>query len=603
MSRLWVRLPAALLIILGSVNVTFAQRTSPGQANSALDPEVLSAKAFLEEVLVRRYSLELSSKIDRGFFSLGSQLDLTLLPKKAPTNERMELEPISDLMIGTLDPEELIKRFAGHDERGLMAQSFLKNFRIRAVGVSVGLKEGLRPEVKAEVESWLSTRLKNEFGTVGKGEVTWIQAGEAKKLEEKPPATMWDSVDRFQALAGQIVLALALLFGIFLWKFLSGRPGLLSTQLGDGASIQVNAQGKGEKGEVAQEVQRKNMEEHDKINLLREVEEKRKRLNEIAPRLTVELQPIIRSWCQSGEEGKLKIACFAEAVGKELGKLPIPIDAMAEVTKTFGNMVALQLEQKRDLLEKIYWDLLTVLNLGSEALFKPFSYLGDQTVKSLNEVLMAENPKLKTLVALYLPTELRSNFIKSQTWEEKVRMVESAAALNAVEARELKSYDINVKGKITPQTTQQMIPLDLTLNKVVEGLTAVERISILHQITGPAIEAYKLSVPSIAFLGEWPEPKLSVFLARASSDEVLAYLRVRPELQEKFLKLAPPLTAEVVTDELNRPDQMSNAERTQILSFLDQKLDEMISKGELNLEDLFHKDANALIDELFGSAA
>ena len=66
----------------------------------------------------------------------------------------------------------------------------------------------------------------------------------------------------------------------------------------------------------------------------RDVESLKIRLRELTPRLTNYLEEIIRQWCMMGDAGRLRLACFAEAAGKETGKLPIPGRCIARSSKS-----------------------------------------------------------------------------------------------------------------------------------------------------------------------------------------------------------------------------------------------------------------------------
>ena len=183
-----------------------ADAKAPGSTQTSLNPDALSAKAFLEGLLVRRYNLELGTLVDHEAFTLGAQLDLVPVPPVTAT-KAPEPEPFTDLMLGTLDPESLAKAqipLAPADERTL-AQKVLENYRIRAVNVSVGLRDDLDPKVKVDVETWLKKRLSTEFGSAAKGAVSIIQRVPEKKIEkpeEKIPETLIDYIGRYQSFAG-----------------------------------------------------------------------------------------------------------------------------------------------------------------------------------------------------------------------------------------------------------------------------------------------------------------------------------------------------------------------------------------------------------------
>ncbi len=250
-------------------------------------------------------------------------------------------------------------------------------------------------------------------------------------------------------------------------------------------------------------------------------------------------------------------------------------------------MAEVKVSEKRDALQKAYWDMLSVMNLGVETLTQPFGYLGGVNVGTVNQVLMDQNPKMKTIVSLFLPNDLRSRYLKSLPVDAKKELLENAARMSEIPASELKSMDETIAGKMKPQTTGEVVPLDMTLNKLVAALTPSEEAVLLAPMKGSAIDAFKRSTPSAAFLGEWPDDKLKLLMSRVSADELTALARVRPDLQDRLLSLAPPLTAEMAGDELKIADRTDDATKNEWLSALVKRINEMVRFQEISLETIF----------------
>ena len=202
------------LLIFFVIDIANAQQVSD------LFPETLGAKAFLEDLLVRRYRQELSTIVDPLHIQLGARLELLRIQSK-PIDQKKEIQnpseiqPISDLMLGTLDPEDILKSYSSPSEN-LIAKQFLEDYRIKNVAISVGIKETLPESTKKMVEDWLNDRIKKEFGKIGKGTVSIIRAPLEPKAPTETPKLPVDWLNQFQNLAGQIVLAIAFLIGIIL---------------------------------------------------------------------------------------------------------------------------------------------------------------------------------------------------------------------------------------------------------------------------------------------------------------------------------------------------------------------------------------------------
>jgi hypothetical protein len=444
--------------------------------------------------------------------------------------------------------------------------------------------------------------LAQEFGKVGQGTVSQIKM--RTKVEKKPeapekPKTMWDWLDQFQSLAGQALLALGVLLAVLVWKILPNKSNSNINQTGEvaagssggGAStLGLGDKGHSETNDATSDVALEEGKKKENQSLLEEMEQFSNKINELVPRLLgqKDFENMIRTWCQLGESGKLRLAIFAEVVGKQVGRLPIPVDALSDITKIFNRMPGIEPREKRDALEKAYWDLLTTLNLGSDALVQPFGYLAGFNVGVISQALMDQNPKMKTLVSLFLPTELRSKYIRGLSQDTKRELLVSAASLSEVDASELKLMDSSLQLKVRPGSQSgDKVPLDMTLNKVIESLTPSEEVSLLAQVNGSSITEFKQTTPSLAFIGEWPDDPLTLLLSRATADELVAFLRVRGDLKDRILALSPPLTAEMAGDELARPDRLSEADRDGWLTSFSRRLKEMVQSQEIALDEIF----------------
>lgn len=590
---------AALLAGAITVGSVYGAPATPAKGKvtsgvvKAASPEVISAKTLLEELIVRRYAQELSTLVDRQAFSMGAQLDVVEIPQATPnvfSATEPNKAPLSDipfdLTIGSLDPEELIKKY-GNPAEVQLPQGFLKNFKIKGVTISVGLREDLGPEAKADVEKWLNERLKTEFGTGAKGNVSLIKMPVPKAT---PPKTIWDWLGQFQSLAGQIVLTLGLLLGVVLWGLFAARTKKSEADVNKNGQSGVTAvnsvAGPGAK-DGADAGKLREVEQAENVRLANEIKAITQDLASLAPRLSKQFEGIIRSWCAAGDDGRRKLACFAEAVGRDLGKLPIPEEALEDLAKIFSSMSETKLNEKRDLLQKAYWDLLMALNLGSESLDQPFGYLNSVSTSTMTQLLVEQNAKLKTLVTLYMPQGLREKYVQSLSEDAKKELLQSAAGMTEIPSDELHNIDGIIKGKLRPETNKNMVPLGMSLTKLASSLGFIEQVTLLSGMQGPAIQEYKRTVPSLAFVGEWPDEALGRLLAAAQPDEVVALARIRPDLKDRMLSLCAPMTAEVAADELSRSNNLNQKYLEQQLKNFARRLKEMVDIRYIDLEDIF----------------
>ncbi len=583
---------ATLLLFLV---VSFFLNFAPAQETTDLLPETQGAKALLEDLMARRYRQELSTIIDSAQFSLGARLELTRIETVEPKSKSEEEEPaevpvIHDLMLGTIDPEALLEKYSSPDQAKVTKQ-LLDNYRIKNVTISVGLKEGLPKDTKTNIEKWLKERVSKEFGKNGTGQVSMTiqQSPSEIKLPEKQPI---DLLNQFQTLAGQLVLAVALLLGIILWRLMGGgKSASTSQQSGPTINMSNSATGVGPSGNAARSeaemVVHHQKNERERQSALESIADTTLKITAILPHLAPNFEAVVRSWCQMGDLGRFRLAVFAEAVGKDVGRLPIPIDALTEVGKVFSRVLELSPQEKLSYLQKAYWDLLSVMNLGPEVLNQPFAYIGGLNTNAVSQMLVDENPKLKALVSLYMPIEMRTRYFKGLDGKAKLELLQQASQMDSVPADELKAIDSNIKSRVQPKASKEVVILDRALLRMIEALRPQEELSLLSSLQGPAIESFKRTNPSIAFLEQWPDDKLKIFMTKVAVDELLPYIRLRPGSKNRLISLLPPMTAEMINEEFERPDRTSAEDKDQWLAALKNRMLQMFELKELVLDDIF----------------
>ncbi len=559
-----------------------------------LTPESLGAKVILEDLVVRRLTQELATQIDRDSFTLSAHLDLGEVSADFQSEPKPSPQLPLDLLIGNLNLDQEIKRYAAEQKDPDQFRAFLKSYRLKKIAVAVGLKRTLAPDVKAKTEDWLKRRLTSEVGKMGEGIVSFIQSPSPVPAPPAEPKTLLDRIADFQDLIGQFLIACAMILGVLIWKLLASR----STSTGTAEKAQelrvLDSSGGlnpgGSQNRVETEDEKLGSAESDqRLQLQSEVLSLERRINDLAVKHWKVSEPILRSWYAAGEEGKLKVALYAEAVGKEMGRLPIPADALQDLTEVFARMPDVKLEEREALLKKIYWDLLSLINLGPTALDRPFGYLGAMNLRMVKSVLIEQNPKLQTLVSLYMPKDLRASYLKSLTLDQKRALVHSAAQMSEVPLDELRSSDLKIKSQMQGGRGSGAISLEMGLERLREALTPVEEVVLFVGLSGEALEQFKRKAPSLSFLDSWKDQPLSLFISRANLDELTVYLRLRPELKDRILGLAPQMTAEVVNDELSRTDRTNALEKNRLMTQFLKRLEAMIQQKAIDFEQVFQE--------------
>lgn len=559
--------------------------------NTNLSSDALSAKILLEEIIVRRYSQDLSTRLSKEAFSMGAQLEIA----KLEMEDIPAQEPMSDLMLGLLDPDELVKKVANTSSAKEVLVNFLSQYTIKNVSVSIGLKQDAVSEAKkTEITEWLNQRLKQEFGSNGTGLVNMIEIPLEKEKPEVPPAPekpkdFWEQLKDLQGLAGQALLALALILGSLLWGVLA-KPKQNSKE----TVLQPTPEQAQRESEAKERLLTLEKRKNEQDELKKEIDSITQKIVSLTPKTSEMFEAVIRNWCQMGDVGRFRLVCFAEALREDLGKLPIPVDALDDVKKVFSQMPNAQLAEKKEALEKAYWDLLAVLNLGSDAVTEPFSYLGSVNVDTVQNILIEKNPKMKTLVTLYMPDELRDDYIRSLSDDGKKELLQSAAELHSIPVKEFKTIDRQIAHQLnSAKTGDDIMKLELTLQKIISSFTQLEQMHFLKEIPERVLIAYKQSTPSVAFLDQWPDTALAQLMSRATTDEIVNYLHLVPSMQDRAIAVCRPMTAQMVKDELKRPNDLSDNDKNRLLENLSERVQILTEEKVIDLQRIFAKNTDS----------
>ncbi|MCB9025293.1 MAG: hypothetical protein H6625_03175 [Bdellovibrionaceae bacterium] len=556
-----------LILVLLLSKVSWGQTAPQG--------DILSARSYLESLIVKRYSQELSTRLTTENYRVAASLQIEKV-KPQSKNDKIH----TDLDLTYLNPEELYRSYSGEDE---LTKNYLNDFLIKKVDVYLGLKENLGEDTTKELSEWFKKRVTDDFGKMGVGTINKIIL---QKDADVPPNKTWlEQVKELQSLAGQALLALAILIGIILWKIMSGNAKNDASGLNVSNKLEMHGQDAGDKPKDSSVDS--TTKKADEAGLIEKLEKLTEQVNEIAPQVTGELEVIIKEWCLAGKDGILQVISLAEAAGKKLGRLPIPDEFREEVSETFKKVQKLTNKEKLESLRRVYWDLLASLNLGSQALHKPFSFVGGAPTGTVSEVLLKNNKKMQTIVSLFMSNEQRKDYLKNLSEEQKLELLNTAADLKEISEKELLKMENDLSHNFVMESKERSVSLSSTLTKIVDSLNIIDSCTLLKQIKGPVMQDFKQQTPSLAFLDEWPDEALKTLLKTASNEEILNYLKIRSDLKDRALNLVPPMTRIILSDDVDKPNMLKENEQVFYLeSFLD-KVRYLVVQGEIDLKEIF----------------
>jgi hypothetical protein len=124
-------------------------------------------------------------------------------------------------------------------------------------------------------------------------------------------------------------------------------------------------------------------------------------------------------------------------------------------------------------------------------------------------------------------------------------------------------------------------------------LSLREEIEMLVKVSGPIVQEYKQKTPSLAFIPQWSDEKLSILISRLQVDQAVAYLRIVPDFKERFLSLSPPFLSEMVIDELKTESRITADEENAALESFLSVVKEMVANKEVDLATMFEAKADA----------
>jgi hypothetical protein len=539
--------------------------------------DVISVKAALEDMLVRRYAQELSAIVSYERFNVGARFELIVVDDKDKRRTAND-DNYTDLDLGYLDADTLFDRYSNIEDAGTVSP--LAKYAIKSVTINIGVQQSMGEQIRKSVDDWVQTRIKEEFGNIAKAQVQFI------KSENSNPSTL-DRIVQMQGLVGQLILALAILLGVILWRLLSGGSSK-SEPLQSAVNIESKTEmkaGEGLGGEASAAAQQKAQE----VILENKISNMTFQVKELAPKLVDQLEPLITQWCDQGEEGLMQIACFAEISGSVIGSLPIPKEHKKKMGDVFAKMAELNLERQLDITTKTYWDLVAALNLGTDALHRPFSFLGNTTFGTVNQVLLGNDADIQTVVSLYMPDSMRKNYFSKLENDKKVELLNTAAKLSTISQQKLKDIETQIAPYFEEKVDETDVSMSMTLNKLIDSMNLVDACKLLTKVEGPMVEEYKLKHPHIGFFAHWTVAAQETLIKKASNDELMAYMRIMPDMIPVVLELVSPRAKQIIEDDMSRTDTKPEAEKEKLLQSLNNKLLNLVYSNVVTLEDAIKK--------------
>lgn len=586
----------------------------PASENEINRAEIVEYRSKLEEVIAEKYRRRISTRIEDDAFNVGAQVIIEIVKeeKSESISKQEESNIPSDISLGILENFTLPESPTAPAPRPQM--------KIKKVEILVGLHPKLGQEYKTKFTAWLKSSINAEFKSLGSAVISDL-VEKPKVIEKKEPEVArilnWEEkFGYFQNLIGFVVLAFFLVVGMLIAKRMPSKD--TQEQLSVALRIQEmkNSQLQlGNKPTAALNAPEKNKNELQlSANLLFDnYRDHQKKVAFIALSSPEKMDQALDLWFDESEEGRKKIASLVDSVLTQYGvnhmghselnpaemqwQMPEKIRNDKDLPVIFRAFATLSLVDKTAILEKTYWDLLSLKTLSDKLMRPRFSTISQLPAAKIQKLLSSQDAKVKSLTLLHLPVEKLNQVMGEMSFDEKKTTVIQAFSLTRIREKELELLDESLRFNVKKdESTQEgTIEVQSLIPNMLMSLKPTEELILLKDIIAklPDQGLYlKQNYPCLAFLVEWPEDKLKLLIGNATTQEILSLVQMIPDLSTKALSALPSRTKMIVQDEIGKR-QFESSELDQHLEGLKYRLFKLVNDGQISLGQIFKSSANA----------
>ncbi len=594
-------------------------------ADQSSRPELIEVKSRLEDSIAKRYRERIATRIPTELFNVAVQATIKIKEdnvdlKSTTTKETSNPKPdLPDINLGII--ESIAAQDSGLTESSELTKipkSFLERVEIKKIEIIVGLSPKLGEEYKANFKPWLSTTVKGDFGPIGTIKVADLAPMPKDETTETVPPerprvlTFEEKFGNYQNVIGFGIFSLILIVGLLLYKFLPSRDIKeqinMSLRIQEMKDSQLRLQSASTKGLVDGKKTEKQEIQLNANLLFDSFREHQKKVALIALSSPGIADQVLDRWFEEGTEGRKKVASLVDCVLTHYGNnsstiplsganwnLPERIKNDKELPSIFTAFSGYSLQEKTNLVEKTYWDLLSLKTLGDKLTSLPFSSMAQLPASKIQKVLSKQDKKVQSLTILHLPQEKMEEVVSGLSFEEKKNMLVEAFAIPKMKPQEIEMADQSLKFLIKKEDSVDdgLVEVQTMIPNMLMCLSPLEEIQLIQQIL-PTLsdqgQFIKRNYPSLAFISQWPEEKLKHFLTGVQPNDILALVKAIPEATEVINSVIPNRTQTILKDSLSKT--LNSEELNNGLGTLRLKLFKYANDGIINLELIF-KDAAA----------
>lgn len=593
-------------------------------ADQSSRPELIEVKSRLEDSIAKRYRERIATRIPTELFNVAVQATIKIKEddtnlKSTPKEASNPKPDLPDINLGIIESIAVgDSTLTETSEFSKIPKSFLERVEVKKIEIIVGLSPKLGEEYKTTFKPWLSTTVKGDFGSIGSIKVADLAPMPMEETTESAPPerprvlTFEEKFGNYQNAIGLGVFSLILLIALLLFKFLPSRDMKeqvnLSLRIQEMKDSQLRLQNTTGKGAIEAKKSEKQEIQLNANLLFDSFREHQKKVALIALSSPGIADQVLDRWFEEGTEGRKKVASLVDCVLTHYGNnssniplsraswnLPERIKNDKELPSIFTAFSGYSLLEKTALVEKTYWDLLSVKTLGDKLTSLPFASMAQLPASKIQKVLSKQDKKVQSLTILHLPQEKMEEVVSGLSFEEKKNMIVEAFAIPKMKPQEIEMADQSLKFLIKKEESVDdgLVEIQSMIPNMLMCLSPLEEIQLIQQILPTLSDQghfIKRSYPSLAFISQWPEEKLKHFLTGVQPNDILALVKSIPEATEVINSVIPNRTQTILKDSLNR--SLTSEELNNGLGTLRIKLFKYANDGIINLELIF-KDAPA----------
>jgi hypothetical protein len=576
--------------------------------------DLVEYRSKLEEMITKKYRDRISTQIETDAFNVSARVvvelseDVTAAGASKPGHEIP-----SDISLGMMDS------FAMSTE-ALASQNLRGKVRLTKVEVVVGLHSKLGSDYKAKFTGWLKSAVAAEFGNLGSSIVSDLtEKPQIKEKREPEPARILNWEERFgyfQNLIGLGLLALFIIFGVIVAKRIPSKDSQENLTVALRIQEMKNSQlqlGGGKISALGSPLEKNKSELQLSPNLLFDnYRDHQKKVAFLALSSPEKMDHALGLWLDEADEGRRKVASLVDSVLSQYGvnqlgqgeagpadmqwQMPEKIRNDKDLPQIFRDFATLPMAEKTLVLEKTYWDLLSLKTLSDKLMRPKFSTISQLPAAKIQKLLSGQDQKVRSLTLLHLPTEKLNQVLGEMSFDEKRNTVIQAFELTRVREKELDLLDESLKFHVKNEVSHDegTIEVQSLIPHLLMSLKPSEEVKLIQEIV-PKLADHgdylKQNYPSIAFLGGWPDDKLKIVIATATTQELLSLIQVLPEVSGKVLSVLPNRTKTILQDEIGKR-HLDSAELDQHLENLKYRLFKAVNDGQVSLAQVFKSSAS-----------